>query len=215
MAERFVFVPCDQKPFYRPVRVSFDWNGGFAKTQKQKNIKAIHTAFSIKQPGKKVLEISSKSMQEHGEDLSAFFLKKYVPELDTCIPVECVFQAAKTFRAGGPYKDLLGVTPREAKRDGRLKTSGELTGFTYEGKVFPLNPKTLFYDYIYMNALLENEDLAKVVLEYDAFTDVEFNPEKSINCQAKAAAAFVSLTKKGEIEKVREYESFLKLYGVK
>ena len=65
--------------------------------------------------------------------------------------------------------------------------------FTFEDKAFPLEPKTAFYDYIYMNALLENENLAQMILQYDAFTDIEFNPDKSLNCQAKAAAAFVAL----------------------
>ncbi|MGN0514461.1 MAG: DUF6977 family protein [Lachnospiraceae bacterium] len=59
--------------------------------------------------------------------------------------------------------------------------------FSFEGNEFPLEPWTAFYDYIYLNALLENEDLAQIVLQYDALTDIEFNPNKSLNCQAKAA----------------------------
>lgn len=165
-------------------------------------------------PGNKVLEISSKSMQEHGEDLSAFFLKKYVPSLGKKVPVECVFQSAKTFRLGGPYADLLEAAPREAKRDERLKNSGRLTCFTFEGKAFPLEPKTAFYDYIYLNALLENEELAETVLQYDAFTDVEFNPEKSLNCQAKSAAAFVSLSRMGLLDMIRDFDAFLGLYNL-
>ena len=214
MADRPVFVPYEKAPFYRAVIVGFAWNGGFAKSQKQKNVKAIHEAFIADRPGMKVLEISSKSMQEHGEDLSAFFLKKYVPSLDKKIPVECVFQAAKTFRLGGPYTDLLEVTPREAERDERLKNSGRLTCFTFEGKAFPLEPKTAFYDYIYLNALLENEELAETVLQYDAFTDVEFNPEKSLNCQAKSAAAFAALSRMGLTDKIKDFDSFLGLYNM-
>ena len=184
---------------------------GFAKAQKQKNIRAIHEAFARIRPGEKVLEISSKSMHENGEDLSAFFLQKYVPSLDKKTPVEGVFQSAKTFEKGGPYKDLLYAAPREAKRDQRLKNSGKLVCFTFEGKEIPLEPTTVFYDYIYLNALLENESLAKTVLQYDAFTDIEFNPNKSLNCQAKAAAAFVALSRLGLIEQVKDFEAFLKL----
>ena len=160
---------------------------GFAKAQKQKNIRAIHEAFTRIRPGEKVLEISSKSMQENGEDLSAFFLQKYVPSLDKKTPVEGVFQSAKTFEKGGPYKDLLYAAPREAKRDQRLKNSGKLVCFTFEGKEFPLEPTTVFYDYIYLNALLENESLAKT------------------------AAAFVALSRLGLIEQVKDFEAFLKL----
>lgn len=134
MAERPVFVPYEKAPFYRAVTVNFKWNGGFAKTQKQKNINAIHDAFAAVRPGKKILEISSKSMQEHGEDLSAFFLQKHVPSLNKKVPVECVFQAAKTFQNGGPYKELLEATPREAKRDERLKnSSGSVCGIVEDG----------------------------------------------------------------------------------
>ena len=67
----------------------------------------MHNEFLRRKPDKKILEISSKSMQEYGNDLSAFFLQKYVPELGKKVPVECVFQSAKTFQKGGPYKDIL------------------------------------------------------------------------------------------------------------
>jgi hypothetical protein len=32
------------------------------------------------------------------------------------------------------------------------------------------------------------------------FTDVEFNPHRSINCQARSAALFLSLMKRGDLE---------------
>ena len=92
-----------------------------------------------------------------------------------------------------------------------LQKLRNLICFTFEDKAFPLEPKTAFYDYIYMNALLENENLAQMILQYDAFTDIEFNPDKSLNCQAKAAAAFVALSRMGLIERVKDFESFLKL----
>lgn len=212
MATRPVYMVKEKFPFFEMIEVDFEWNGGFAKTQKQKNIRALHEGFRNRRPGKKVLEISSKSMQEYGEALSAFFLPKYVPELEKSVPVECVFQSGKVFRNGGPYKDLMLVTPREAKKDERLKTSGPLVRFMFDGRDFPLVPKTFFYDYIYINALFENETLAQAALQYDAFTDIEFNPNASINCQAKAAAAFVSLSRVGLAEKVKDPDSFLSLY---
>ena len=132
MASRPVYVAKEKAPFFDTVMVEFDWNGGFAKTQKQKNIKAIHSSFSRRMPNKKVLEISSKSMQDGGEALSAFFLPKYVPALEQSVPVECVFQSGKVFEQGGPYVDLLTVSPREAKRDERLKNSGKLFSFHLE-----------------------------------------------------------------------------------
>ncbi len=36
---------------------------------------------------------------------------------------------------------------------------------------------------------------------YEAFTDIEFNPNKSINCQARSVAIAVGLKKAGILEK--------------
>ena len=36
--------------------------------------------------------------------------------------------------------------------------------------------------------------------KYAGFTDVEFNPHRSINCQARSAALFLSLMKRGDLE---------------
>lgn len=208
MASRPVFIT-DSKPPYRITwNAEFIYNAGFSASQKQKNITAIHKAFQNRFPDKKVLEISSKSMQKFGTELSAFHLLKYVPSLGKAVPVENVFQSGKVFKNGGPFTDLLNVSPREAKRDERLQSSGTLISFRFEGQDFSFQPQTAFYDYIYLNALLENKELAKIVLEYDAFTDIEFNPEKSINCQAKSAATFVSLSRLGLIGKVKTVDEF-------
>lgn len=211
MAERHVYVPGTNGKSIKQVLVSFDWNKGFAVSQKQKNIAAIHGAFRRRFPDRNVLDISSKSLQPLGVELSAFHLKKYVPELDAKVPVECVFQGGKAFVAGGPYMDLYTASPKDAKRDPRLKNSGELKCFCFNGKKMPLIPQTTFYDWLYINALLENPELAEKLLEYDAFTDIEFNPNKSLNCQAKAAALFVGLAKNGLLEKCRDFEEFLSL----
>ena len=77
---------------------------GFAPSQKQKNIRALHGAFLAAHPDARVLEISSKSMQENGPALSAFALAKYVPALGKSVPVENVFQAGKVFEGGGRRK---------------------------------------------------------------------------------------------------------------
>lgn len=170
----------------------------------------MHEAYKARFPGKEVLEISSKSLQG-GEAYSAFYLPKYVPALGRSVPLENVFQAGKIFENGGPYEDLMGMTPREAKRDERLRTSGKLIGFTFDGRMYPTEPKTAFYDFIYISALLENPVRAEKLVEYDAFTDIEFNPQKSLNCQAKAAAIFVSLHRNGLTGQIRTFEDFMRL----
>lgn len=212
MANRPIYMPKNAAPYRTLYSAEFTWNSGLSVSQKRKNVTALHEAFAVHFPGKKVLEISSKSMQKGGVELSAFNLHKFVPSLGKSVPVEVIYHAGKVFKNGGPYTDLLQGTSREAKKDDRLRNSGTIIGFRFEGKDFPLRPQTAFYDYLYLNALLENEKLAKIVLQYDAFTDIEFNPEKSISCQAKAAALFVSLSRLGLIEKVRNFEDFLGLF---
>ena len=49
---------------------NFEWAGGFAVSQKQKNVKRLHSAL-----GKSCLEISTKSLNPLGYKLSAFNLK--------------------------------------------------------------------------------------------------------------------------------------------
>lgn len=216
MAKRTVFEAIDAKPYVKVHEVEFVWNKGLNVTQKRKNISAVQTAFLEKYPDKKVLEISSKSVQEGGCALSAFNLKKFVPSLDSAIPVENVFQGGKVFDngVGEPSNEpsLYSEPPVAAKRiAGELAGYGRITGFTFEGQDFPTEPKTAFYDYIYCNALLENPELAQIVMSYDAFTDIEFNPQKSLNCQARAAALFVSLGRAGLVNEIKCFESFLKL----
>ena len=208
MATRPVYVPYVRAPFVQVYAPEFAWNGGFAVSQKQKNITALHAAHRKRFPESIILEISSKSLQEVGVELSAFNLNKYVPELEASIPVECVFQGGKIFAAGGPYTYLYNASPRDAKQDSRLKSSGILKSFFFAGKEMPLNYKTIFYDWLYINAVLENPLLAAELLKYNAFTDIEFNLEKSINCQAKAAALFVALSRQGKIEQYRDFDSF-------
>jgi type I restriction enzyme M protein len=56
--------------------------------------------------------------------------------------------------------------------------------------------------------------LSEEILEYDAFTDIEFNHEKSINCQARSAAIFVSLSRLGKLEEaLKNKEEFKKVYS--
>ncbi|MBR3919849.1 MAG: hypothetical protein IKJ59_14155 [Clostridia bacterium] len=211
MTTRPVFMPDISPPYCTAWDANFVYNCGFAVSQKQKNIIAIHNAFQKCFPNKNVLEISSKSMQEGGTELSAFHLLKYIPSLGKSVSIENVFQASKVFKYGGPYTDLLHVLSKEAKQDERLHTSGPLVAFRFEGKDFPLQPQTVFYDFLYINALLENEDLSKIVLLYDAFTDVEFNPKKSINCQAKSASLFVSLYQLGLLSVATNFCEFAKM----
>ena len=195
MATRPVFFVSKEKPYYQEESVSFQFNPGFSIVQKQKNIRNIHDAFIGKHHNARMLEISSKSELPLGVQLSAFNLPISINGVSTT--VESAFQSSKEFVNGGPYTDLLKQPSYIAKKDPRLSESGPLKQFVLGNQCFPLEPKTFFYDWLYINAVVQNTGLSDQLCQFNAFTDVEFNPEKSINCQARSAAIFVSLSKIG------------------
>jgi hypothetical protein len=215
MAKRPLFISKVEKgKLFKQSIIDFVWYPGYAEVQKQKSIKDMHEKALEKYPELKILEVSSKSLDDIGVELSAFNLMIYTKN-DLSYSVETAFQASKVFKYGGPYDDLYLKSSKEAKKDRRLKDSGELIGFRYFKREFPIEPKTFFYNWLYINALVHNEELAKAVLEYDAFTDIEFNPDKSINCQAESVAIYVSLVKNNLLDKaLKSAENFkLTVYG--
>ena len=51
------------------------------------------------------------------------------------------------------------------------------------------------------------------ILDFEFFTDIEFNPQKSINCQAKSVALIkVMHNLFGEIPNMDSFEEFQKFY---
>jgi hypothetical protein len=207
MANRPVYIPRLDSVGVITKNVDFKWFPGMSKSQKQKSIKSLHTAANELNVSL-ILEISSKSEEELGVNLSAFNLM-ITTKQSRSFTVETAFQSSKVFEKGGPYVDLLSGTSRQAKKDIRLKESGNLVEFIFFGDIFPLKPRTYFYDWLYINALHQNKALSDTVVKYSGFTDIEFNPKKSINCQAYSAALYVSLTHNKLIDKSLAPEYFL------
>lgn len=201
MAKRPIFIAESSGPtLVRVQSVEFTWHAGMAMSRRQMSMRSLHQEAQALHPGARILEVSRMSEDPLGEQLSAFNLTLKHPQLVRDVPVECAFQSSKVFELGGPFLDLLEVNPADAKRDVRLQESGRLTGFKYDGEDWPNEPLTAFYDWIYINALRRKPKLAETVMQYDIFTDIAFNPEKSINCQAGAVALFVSLVRRGELD---------------
>lgn len=215
MAQRPVYIPSTSSDFLvETVMVDFEWFPGMAVVQKQKSIDSLHAAVKTQLTGvTSLLEISSKSKVDLGVNLSAFNLMINDSRRDLEFSVEAAFQSSKVFEKGGPFVDLLEATSRAAKKDERLKESGRLLNFKFYNQVWPLEPKTVFYDYLYVNALLKHEEFHDQIFQYSAFTDIEFNPKKSINCQAYSVALFVSLKQRGLLDeaKLRDKDNFLDL----
>ena len=193
MASRPVFV-AKGDPAHLVSELSFDfpWNPGFAPVQKKKNVVALHEA-AAKRGLTPLLEVSTKSEQKIGQHLSAFNLK-IKTELGE-ISVESAYQGSKVFENGGPYHDIYKVDSWTAKKDQRLKESGAIIEFNYFGQRWPIIPKTAFYVWLYLSALEPHQEYLKRLFIFEGFTDIEFNPERSINCQARTCALLVSLLK--------------------
>ncbi len=101
------------------------------------------------------------------------------------------------FEGGGPYTDLYSAHAIDAKRDPRLKESGSLVGFQFDDLRIGLEPMTAFYDWLYLTALFPHREWLARLHQYSGFTDIEFNPSRSVNCQARACALFVALLRNG------------------
>lgn len=197
MASRPVFIPNYQGSLLvQECSFEFAWSSGLAESQKKKNVAALHAA--AKDNGlERVLEISSKSDEKVGRRLSAFSLRLDIAGTD--YPLESVYQGSKVFEDRGPFPEIFKFEPREAKRFIRSLDVSRLIGFRLEGQDYPLNPKNAFYDWLYIRSLVKHSDWIDKNVAYDAYTDIEFNPEKQVNCQARAFAEFKSLSAKSEL----------------
>lgn len=196
MAVRPVFVPVlTGSSFVQEVDVEFSWNPGFAPIQKKRNIEALHAAAVLKGLNP-VLEISTKSDRKLGMRLSAFNLRVQMED-GREIPLESAYQGSKVFSAGGPYQDIYAKGSREARKDERIRASGRIVAFRFGEADFPATPLTGFYDWLYVRALAPHRDYLRCLDEFAGFTDIEFNPGKSLSCQARSCALFVSLNRRG------------------
>lgn len=210
MAQRPIFLP-SSGALVEERYVEFEWHPGLSAQQKKRSVASLHRA--VNETGiSPVLEVSTKSELELGKSLSAFNLILNAGEAKS-FPVEAAFQGSKVFERGGPYRDMYRVPGWQIKRDARLKSSGRLKGFDFLGDAWDLEPRTAFYDWLYVKALSQHSELAAEVGSYAAFSDIEFNPKKSINCQARSVALFVSLQEKGLLnEALTSKEAFAGLF---
>lgn len=191
--------------------VEFQWFPGLALSQSRKSIESLHVAARKQIDASEVLEISSKSPTDLGVSLSAFNLMIRTVKHEREFSLECAYQSSKVFERGGPFVDLLNAKSIDAKRDPRLNEHGRLVGFHFFGSKWGLHPMTAFYDWLYINALHKHPGLAEQVLTYRAFSDIAFNPERSFNCQAYAAALYVALHQRGLLtdEVLKDQQTYL------
>ena len=202
MAKRPFFTPTlNEEELVKTNSVEFTWFSGFAKSQKQKSISSFHENISKEFKLDKILEISTKSENKLGAQLSAFNLKINFKDQEYFL--ESLFQGSKIFTDQGPNKDIYEKSSIDAKKDERIKRS-DLKEFSFFGETFSLDFD--FYSWLYFIALNQNKKLKAEILNYEAFTDIEFNPEKSLNCQAYSAALYSSMVQNKILNNNKEYK---------
>jgi hypothetical protein len=188
------------------VKENFDikWVSGLALTQKQQNIETLHYAISDRfsvGPGR-ILEVSTKSKTELGRLLSSFNIKLKINDYDYVF--ESVYQSSKVFQDGIfdtiQHEEWLKLDGYEAKkRSQEIKLP--LVEFRFNQRSFPLEPKTMFFDWLYISCI-KQYNLSFLINQYDYFTDIEFNPEKMVSTQANSLCKYKWLI---EHDLVEEY----------
>ncbi|MBE6752769.1 MAG: hypothetical protein E7559_00195 [Ruminococcaceae bacterium] len=223
MAERSVFLIKNCYPFYEEVIVPFPWFGGFALAQKQRNALSLKMNLEAACPQYNVCEISSGSLDPVGRSLSAMSLSKRMSD-GTVVVMESAFQSSRIYcvpQTGeviGPFPELLGLDGRACKKTVKEASCGlHSCEYMFDGMSFPtpdFHP-SLFYDYLYINALMEpeNAEVAENLRRsgYNAFSDLA---TKSLNTQARSCAIYLSLCENGLLEQAADYDSFMKLFRV-
>ena len=200
------FLATEIQPYKEEI-ITFDYVKGLAFSQKQKNVASFHSAIQKQYPSARILEVSTKSLISLGVSLSAFNLK-----LDG-IPIESIFQSSKVFSDGTQFLELMHLPPKEAKQFIASTNKGNLQYFRYRNMIFPLEPHSLFYDYLYITALNQAKTTSIELMNFDIFTDIEFNEKKQINCQARSCAIYSYLLKSNSLDfHLSSIENFAKLY---
>lgn len=214
MAERYVYRYNNECRKYERILTEFEWAPGLSLSQKQKSIRNLHNAYKDNFPNDRLLEVSTKSTETIGKALSAFNLMVRTKN-ENMFSVEQLFQSGKVFRENGSQQSLLnkGLDSRGLKKIIReINETDELIAFSVFGNRFPLDPKTFFYNWLYIQALHQNKKLSIEILKYNAFTDIELNHKKSYNSQAEACSIYVWLVNMNLIEvALSSKESFKKI----
>lgn len=167
--------------------INFNWISGLSYEQKCKRRDSLANSISNLYDLNEWLEVSTKSDKDIGIKLSALNLKLHTLYED--VSVEQIYQNSKVY------------------------CNKKIVGFKYGNIEFSNKPYGMFYDYIYMRALLQNPQFYTEIKNYNIFTDVEFNPYRQLNTQARAIAIFKTLYDTNNLDILNDLDKFKKFYA--
>ena len=215
MAKRPVFVPNPSGTrLVTEVPVEFHWHPGMAASQKKK--KRCRIACGGEQPSR-TCQYPRDIEQVRAQGRHPAQRIPSAPDERTGMrpPWNAGSREARFSKAADPLP--ISISSPRAKQNVTLDCvkAGDLVGFRFEGRDFPLSPATAFYDWIYIRALAPHSDWAQKLGRFDAFSDIEFNPTKSVNCQARSCATFVALCHRREVQAAaNDFDHYKTLMGV-
>lgn len=182
--------------------VDFKWESGMSITQKRKSCVNLHNTLAekFKIGVDKILDISSASTTALGVSLSAFNLI-----LDGK-SVECWYQGSKVYEKAGHMKHLYDVDSMTAKKSMKNTNLGKLIGFRLVDTDYPMEPRTVFYDYIYLKGLIQFDN-RDAILDYEAFTDIQAVTDIDA-CQARTVCIYKLLHQQNKLSLVENFDAF-------
>ncbi len=162
--------------------------------QKKRSIAELHSE-ALLAGYENILEVSTKSEVQLGRRLSAFALDVELSGVRT--KIECLYQGSKVFQKGGPFVELIKMKPLDAKRYFKERDLGAITHFEFMSLKYDNWPHHAFYDWLFVRALSPHADFLRDKLSlFNAYSDIEFNPNRSINTQARSVAIIACLLKR-------------------
>lgn len=167
--------------------INFEWKAGYSYVNKCKRRDNLKKEIAKKYDIDKWLEVSSISDKDIGKRLSALNLMLTLTS-NNSYSVEDIYQNSKV------YKD------------------NHIVGFKLNNTEFENIPYGMYYDYIYMVALYQNKNYHDIIKNYYLFTDLFFNPNKSLNTQARAIAIFKTLYDNDYLKLLEDVSEFKKYY---
>ena len=167
-----------------------------------------------------LLEVSTFGENQLGRDLSAFNLLISIENRSHSVSVEAAYQSSKVFEMSGQQEFVLDwKNGAQIKAHLKQFAGEEVVGFCFEDYDWPLYPSSTFYNYLYLRALHQlskkDDDLIESLRRYSGFTDIAFNPKKSINCQARVCALYVALGPSRVADILRTRETYLEFVSSK
>ena len=160
-------------------------------------------------PAGRSLEISSRSRDPLGRELSAMNLPAAGDPRGR--PVEAVYQAAKCYGGGGPDAPGCDSGYAAKRRDRERRREGPLSAFEHEGRRWPTETGSAFYDWLWTRSAIARWGIGVVdrLREYDAFSD-QFHRAGALACQAKTAAIVAGMGRARVLAATESPEAWLR-----